>query len=127
MFIHNLLVLIYTKLHSKSCDYLYKAVKYAQGAQVWLAAQIFIGKHKKNDGCHESHVWNNWNARAHKNSEKETKVGRSRETRDFLNSELMKLQVSRWFNILFWALPKKVTRLNWTLWLTDLCDNLKLL
>lgn len=47
MFTHNLLVLIYTKLRSKSFDYLYKAVKYAQGAQVWPAAQIFIGKHKK--------------------------------------------------------------------------------
>ena len=47
MFTHNLLVLIYTKLHSKSCDYLNKAVKYAQGAQVWPAAQIFIAKHKK--------------------------------------------------------------------------------
>ena len=47
MFTHDLFELIYTKLHSKSCDYLYKAVKYAQGAQVWPAAQIFIGKHKK--------------------------------------------------------------------------------
>ena len=37
---------------------------------------------------------------------KETKVGK-RKTQDFLNTKLIQVQVSCWFSILFWALPKK--------------------
>ena len=37
---------------------------------------------------------------------KETKAGK-RKTQDFLNTKLIQAQISCWFSLLFWALPKK--------------------